>query len=71
MSRVPSRRHGPTRIEQDLDTLGRLASLEHLMNQHDILLDALMRMLEKGMEESSTTKRTTSNGGYSREERKV
>ncbi len=54
-----------------LATEERLASLEHLMNQHDILLDAVMRMLEKGMEENSTTKHTTSNGGYSHKEQNM
>ncbi len=49
----------------------RMALLEHSANQQSILLDAVLTMLERGMEENSTTKHTTSNGGYSRREQNM
>ncbi len=66
-SKFPGRKF----TELVLDLSVRQESLEHLMNQHAILLDAVLAMLERGMEENSTTKHTTSNGGYSREEQNI
>jgi len=53
--KVESKCRGKTRSAQDQDTWVRLESLEHLMNQHDILLESLLTMLEKSMDVSTDT----------------
>ncbi len=65
------RLRGKTYTEFVLDLGEKLESLEQLMNQHAILLDAVLDMLEKGMVENSTTNPTTSNAGYDIRERKL
>ncbi len=52
------RLHGRTYSKLGQELLVRVESLEHLSNQHDILLNAVLDMLEKDMAESIDTKST-------------
>ncbi len=60
---VQSKRLGRMYSERVRAILERVESLEHLSNQHDILLTAVLHILEKDMEKSTDSKSTTCIGG--------
>ncbi len=56
---VPSKHLGRIRSVLNQDIMARLESLEHLSNQHDILLNAVLDIYLISMEERFGTKGST------------